>query len=242
MATRPDFPTPITPAPPATPLGTQTYQSYLDVQEQVKPWLQFSGISLSSTTDFILQLIVDSVCTQAQRFIGGPIASTQYGPGTGIGKFDGSGGLYSGYIVLPRRPIVKVTSVVEYQGDRPVQLYEVDPQAWTPPTQTGYQVDYRDGTITRVLGRVWNRPFYPGSNNVWVTWYAGYNPIPADIIRASLEWCAHIYRNTEQVVGNNLRGVGPGDEYEPATLAGLWAGIPDRVADVLESYVQPGIR
>lgn len=223
-------------------LGTQTYQTYIDVQEQLKPWMQFSGITLSKTADMILQLIADSVCTQAQRYIGGPIAPTPYGPGTGIGKFDGSGGLYSGYIVLPRRPIVKITRVVEYQGSVPVTLVEVDPQTGTPATQTGYQIDYRDGTLTRVLGRVWNRPFYPGSNNVWVWWTAGYNPVPADIIRATLEWAAHIYRNTQEVVGGGPKAVVAADEYEPATMAGLWAGIPDRVADVLESYVQPGIR
>lgn len=222
-------------------LGTQTYQTYLDVDEQVLPWLRFGGLTVGTTDKFTLQLMVDSVCAEAQRFIGGPIAPTQYGPGTGIGKFDGSGGLYSGYIMLPRYPVVEVIKVIEYRGSVPVTLVEVDPQSGTPQTQTGYQIDYRTGRLTRVLGRVWNRPFYPGSNNVWVTWVAGYNPIPADIVRASLEWVAHIYRNTQQARSGRVRAAA--GEYDPATsTTGLWAGIPNRVRDVLKSYVHLGIR
>jgi hypothetical protein len=225
----------------SAPLGTQTYPSYLDVTAQVKPWLQFSGITLTATASFVLELITDSICTQAQRFIGGPIAPTTYGPATGIGKFDGSGGLNSGYIMLPKYPVVQVTELVEYRGGAGVVLTEVTPTS--TPTGTGYQLNYRTGRLTRVLGGMWNRPFYPGSNNVWVTWTAGYNPIPQDIVRASLEWVAHIYRNTQQVTANSPRGVGPTAEYEAATMnAGLWAGIPNRVTDVLKTYVHLGIR
>lgn len=226
----------------STPLGTQTFATYVDLEEQVQPWLQLGGQLLTSTNKQALELIVDSVCTQAQRFIGGPIAPTQYGPTTGIGTFDGSGGLQSGYIMLPRYPVVSVTKVIEWRGgtggtEELFTLQEVKPTG--TGGGTGYQCNYRTGRLTRVLGGIWNRPFYPGSNNVHVTWTAGFNPIPADIIRATLEWIAHIYYNTQQARGGDVRGDA---SPEPATLGGLWVGMPNRVADVLKSYVHVGVR
>ena len=234
-----------------TPIGaSQTYPTYLDVDEQVVPWLQFQGLTLTTQTKAVLQLITDSVCTQAQRFIGGPIGPTQYSPTTGIGMFDGSAGLLSGYIMLPRYPVVTITKLVEYRGGTGVELYEVKPTGTGTPTTTregtqpgtGFQCNYRTGRLTRVLGGIWNRPWYPGSNNIWVTWTAGYNPIPSDIVRASLEWVAHIYRNTQQARSNGgVRGNGAG-QYEPADLPGLWAGMPNRVADTLKTYVHVGVK
>lgn len=221
-------------------LGSQTYATYVDVDTQVIPWLKFGGLNPSDTTRFILELITDSVCAEAQRFIGGPIALTRYQPTTGIGTFDGSGGLNSGFIMLPRFPVVEIMSVVEYQGNQGVTLSEVKPTGTTP--STGFQCNYRTGRLTRVLGGIWNRPFYPGSNNIWVTWAAGYNPIPADIVRATVEWIAYVYRNTQQSRGGSVRGSAAG-EYDPATINSmLWAGIPNRVADTLKSYWIPGIR
>lgn len=228
-----------------TPLGTQTYTTYLDLTEQVLPWLQYGAVVVPTTQKQSLQLIIDSVCTRAQRFIGGPIAPTLYGPQTGIGMFDGSGGLNAGYIMLPRYPVVSITELVEYRGGTGVQLYEVKPtgtgttrNTGTQPG-TGFQCNYRTGRLTRVLGGIWNRPWYPGSNNVWVTWTAGYNPIPADIIEASLEWVQHIYSNTQQARGGLVRG---NELAEPATLPGLWVGMPNRVADVLKTYVHVGVK
>jgi hypothetical protein len=219
-----------------TTLGTQTYATYLDIEEQVKPYLRFNGVD--TTHDFALQLITDAVCAEAQRFIGGPIAATQYGPLDGLGKFDGSGGLNASYIMLPRTPVVSVDKVIEYQGDTPVELSEIkDPSTGGD----GYQINYRSGRITRVLGGIWLRPFYPGSNNVWITWTAGYNPIPADIIWASLDWVTHVFRNTQQAL-TARPGAGPAAEFEPATYGSLWVGIPDRIISVLEPYMKVGIR
>lgn len=227
------------------------YPTYLDVETQVKPWLQFSGLSLTSTTTFVLQLITDSVCTECAQFTGGPIAPTRFGPGTGIGRFDGAGGLMSGYIMLPRYPVIQITEVIEYIGNEGYILTEVPPTGHGSSSggpgstmATGYQCNYRTGRLTRVLGGIWNRPFYPGSNNVWVTWYAGYNPIPTDIIRASLEWVAEIYRNTQQILSNGPP-VGATNEYEAmqqTRIPTMWTGMSMRVADVLKPYMHVGVR
>jgi hypothetical protein len=222
-----------------TPLGTEYFSTYVDVELEVKPWLQMQGLRATSTErDFALQIITDAICTEVQRFTGRMIGPQTFGPADGIGKFDGSGGLFSGYIMLPRTPVIEIVSVIEYQGDTPVTLVEVDPSTGNTGGD-GYQIEYRTGRLTRVLGGVWNRPFYPGSNNVWVTWVAGFNPIPPDIRWATLEWIAHVYRNTQQSVRSSSRG---GGDVEESAMAGLWVGMPNRIANVLESYLRIGIR
>jgi hypothetical protein len=219
-----------------TNLGSETYSTYVDIDEDVKSWLQFNG--LSTERDQALQLITDAVCTEAARYLGRPIAPTTFGPADGVGKFDGAGGLNSGYIMLPRTPVIAVESVIEYQGDNPVELFEVD--TVPPPADSdGYHIEYRTGRLTRVLGRVWNRPFFPGADNVWVTWTAGYNPIPADIRWATLEWIAHVFRNTQQSARYQMSAAGDDAEM---IASGLWTGVPNRITAALASYVKIGIR
>lgn len=219
-------------------LGSETFPTYVDVDEQVKPFLQFGGTNVDTAHDQVLNMITDAVCTEAARLAGGPIAETAYGPADGLGRFDGAAGLNSGYIMLPRTPVIAVDSVVEYQGNNPVTLTEVTPASGGD----GYQLNYRTGRLTRVLGGLWNRPFYPGSNNVWVTWRAGRNPIPADIVQATVEWIAAVFRNTQQV-GTAKPGAGPAQEFDPSTSTGLlYLGIPNRITRVLASYSGVGVR
>ena len=141
--------------------------------------------------------------------------------------------------MLPRRPVTKVVSVIEYQGDTPVTLSEIT----NPATGgDGYQVNYRTGRITRVLGGIWNRPFYPGSNNVWVTWKAGYNPIPPDWIQAALEWVAFVYRNLQEVV-TSQHGVSPATEYDASDQTDiLYRGVPARITSVFSTNASVGVR
>jgi hypothetical protein len=209
----------------------------LDRDAQVKPWLQFAGTD--TTHDAILDVIIAGVCARAAKLHGGPILPTTYGPDDGLGKFDGSGGLNSGYIMLPRRPVIQVVEVVEYQGQSPVVLPEVtDPFTGAD----GFQVNYRSGRITRVLGGLWNRPFYPGSNNVWITWVAGYNPIDPDWIQAALEWVAFVFRNTQQTLSAKA-GLSLSQEYDPSDATDiLYRGVPARITSVFTSNSAIGIR
>lgn len=218
-------------------LGSPTYTTYLDLEDQVLPWLQFTGVTIDPQVQNALQLIVDGVCTEIQRFIGHAIAPTTYGPADGLGKFDGNAGLNSGYIMLPKTPVISIEEVIEYQGDNPVTLTEVDPSTGNTGGD-GYQINYRTGRMTRVLGGIWNRPFYPGSNNVWVTWTAGYNPIPADMILTTVRWVTEIYRNNQQAARQNLRS---GPDIEPPSPA-PWQGMPRWVELDLATYARIGVR
>jgi len=224
-------------------VGTERYTTFLDVENQVKPWLRF--LKVDTSYDEVLTIITEGVCTAAQRFLGTPIAPMLYGPDDGLGKFDGGAGLYSGYIMLPRTPVLQVISVIEYQGNNPVTLTEIVnpgiPNVANNPTPgDGYQVSYRTGRLTRVLGGIWNRPFFPGSNNIWVTWVAGYNPIPTDIIMSMLNWIGNIFKNGFEA--SAIRPPGPGEGSDPSsTTKGIWLGIPNDVKTVLQSYLAPGI-
>ena len=216
-------------------LGTQTYAAYLDLAEQVKPWLQIDFTD--DTHDVALNILINSTCTQVQRIIGGPVPETLYGPADGVGKFDGAASLASEYIMLPRTPVIQVVSVVEYQGSNPVTLSEIsDPSTGGD----GYQIDYRTGLLTRVVGGIWGRPWYPGSNNVWVTWKAGFNPIPEDLIEATLDWVEYKYRNGQQSSG--FQRVTMQQEVEPTPGAGgLYPYMPNRVRAALDSYIKYGM-
>lgn len=230
-------------------LGSETYPVWLDRDLMVKPWLGFPSTSTDTSHDQVLDVIIAGVCTRAAKLRGGPIAPTTYGPDDGLGKFDGDGGLLSGYIVLPRTPVIEVVQVIEWTGQQAVYLPEItDPSGAGAGTPTdpggsdGYQVNYRTGRLTRVLGGVWNRPFMPGSNNIWVEWVAGYNPIPADWIEAALEWVGFIYRNLQEVVTSN-RGVTPMDEYDAATGNDImYRGVPNRITGVFSENAKVGIR
>jgi len=226
-----------------TALGTETWPVWLDRDNQVKPVMQWQGIDTSH--DEVLELIIAGVCTRAAKLRGGPIGETEFGPADGLGKFDGSGGMNSGFIMLPRTPVIEVVEVVEYQGNAPVTLTEITNPAGTGTSGAtdGYQVNYRTGRLTRVMGGIWNRPFYPGSNNVWVTWKAGYNPIPPDWIQAALEWVAFVYRNTQEVVTSN-RGVSLGSEYDASDSGSdiFYRGVPNRITSVFSTNSKVGIR
>jgi hypothetical protein len=215
-------------------LGTDTYPVFLDLTDQVKPWLRIDATDFSH--DFVLNTIIDSVCTRMSKFIGGPIAEKTYGPPDAIGKFDGAAGNNGAYIMLPRVPVIEVETVVEYQGSNQITLSEVSPGSGLD----GFQVDYRTGLLTRIVGGVWTRPWYPGSQNVWVTWTAGYNPIPGDIIEAALDWVTNRFRNSQDRF--NTSGLGLSTESEPVeTAPGVWNGMPYSVRGVLGPYVKYGI-
>ena len=225
-------------------LGSEVYPAWLDVDLMVKPWMQWSSLT-DSSHDEVLNIIVNGVCARAAKLRGGPIAPTTYSWEDGLGKFDGSGGLNSGYIMLPRTPVIQVEQVIEYQGNVPVVLDEiVDPAGLQENVGVtdGYQVNYRTGRLTRVLGGIWNRPFYPGSNNVWVTWQAGYNPIPPDWIQAGIEWVSFVYRNLQETVTAG-RSVTAGSEYDPGDETDIfYRGVPNRITSVFSTNARVGIR
>ena len=79
----------------------------------------------------------------------------------------------------------------------------------------------------------------PGSQNIWATWIAGYNPIPADILEAALEWVAEKFHAQFQT--NVARPLSASEMNEDASGGTPYKGMPYYVENVLQTYIQPSI-
>jgi hypothetical protein len=210
---------------------TPVWANFLDLANDVKPYLQFPASSV--TSDVQLQTVVDMCCTWVQNYLGRPIAPTEF-----FRRFSGWSGLNGAYINLPYCPVLSMVSVVEYRGTSgPFLLTEQ-----TPSHQVGgqevYQMDYLRGTVIRTFMGLVQRPWFPGSRNIEITWVAGYNPVPPDIRVAALELVGHWWRNTQQASRSGPMPTG----YDPENpAAGMFAAIPHRVEALLSQYSRQGL-
>ena len=205
------------------------WENYVDLEADVKTWLQIP-VTAPAKFDYQLQLLTDMTCQWAQRKLGRPIGPTQF-----TRYFDGNQGWNGAFIALPYSPVLAVASVTEYWGTSgPHILYES-----TPTNQVdGWQCEYSRGILRRVFPGLVEKPWFPGSRNILVTWTAGYNPVPADIKVATLEMIKHWWTNTQQQAGNRPTA----QEYDPEVVAmGLWQGTPLRITALLDAYNQVGI-
>lgn len=214
---------------PNTNAQSNIMANYVDLETDVKPWLQIPFTNTTVNTK--LQAITDLACQWVQNYIGRPIAPTTYDR-----RFNGWNGWNGAYVELPYYPVLEIVSVTEYWGvSGPHVLSEQ-----TPTNQVdGYQVDYLRGQVIRAFPGLVQRPWFPGSRNVEIVWTAGYNPIPADIKLATLEYIAHWWKNTQQQSGN--RTGGSHMEYDDIVQSGMWQGVPHRIEALISPYVQVGV-
>lgn len=205
------------------------WSNYLDLQKDVKPWLQYPT-GASPAQDPMLQNVIDMACQWVQNQIGRPVAPTRFDR-----RFDGGAGWEGAFLQLPYYPVLEILSVTEYWGvSGPHNLTEQ-----TPTNQVdGYSVDYLRGELVRVFPGLVRKPWFPGERSIEVVWQAGFNPIPADIKMATLEFIAYWWRNTQQASRNLAHTA----DYDPVeTSSGLWQGVPFRIIDLLEPYFTVGI-
>ncbi len=212
-------------------LTEPAWQDYLSVLDDVKPWLQLDVNDTSR--DDQLQLITSMACDWVQSYLGRPVAPTTFDR-----RFDGWSGWQGAYIELPYYPVLEIVSVTEWWGvSGPHQLTEQ-----TPDHQVdGYQVEWHTGRLIRVFPGLVQKPWFPGTRNVEVQWVAGYNPVPSKIRVATLELVAHWVRNTQQNLAMRSPAMTVQDEYDPAVTAGVFAGVPYRILDLLEPMTQVGL-
>jgi hypothetical protein len=212
---------------------TPQWQNFLDLANDVKPYLQFGGVSVSETENSQLQETIDMCCQWVQTYLGRPIAPTEFWR-----RFSGWTGMNGSSVMLPYYPVLEVKKVIEYWGSSgPHELTEQ-----TPASQGGqevFQLEPLTGRLIRTFTGLIQRPWFPGSRNIEVTWVAGYNPVPTTVRRATLELIAHWWRNTQQA---SRSGPMPqGYDPEVAAVAGMWAGVPNRVVNLLSPFEQQGI-
>lgn len=206
-----------------------TWENYVDLNADVKPWLQFPASD--TTHDTVLQLLTDGVCQWAQNTLGQPIAPTTF-----VRRFNGWANWNGAYIMLPYYPVLNIVEVAEYWGVAgPHVLYE----STVTDQVDGFQCDYQTGMLTRVFPGNVQKPWFPGSMNIEIRWRAGRNPVPADLKIATLEDIKEWWVNTQQVSANQLGAAG--QEYDAEGGREALTGVPNRVAAILETYMQVGI-
>lgn len=205
------------------------WQNFLDINNDVKPYLQMPPTD--TDRDFTLQLVIDYVCQETQRLLGKPIPSTNF-----FYRFDGWSGWNGAYLMLPYYPVLEVQAVTEWWGTSgPHVLVE-----GTPENQVdGFQVDYKTGQLTRVFPGLVQKPWFPGSRNIEVTWTAGYNPIPSMFRLPALEIIAEWWRETQQASRSVITSGGYSDMVNESSST--YAGLPRRVQATFYSQAQVGM-
>ena len=213
-------------------LTAPAWQDYLTVVDDVLPWLQMTTRDLPQGSALAgnMQLITSMACEWVQDYLGRPVAPTTF-----TRRFDGWSGWSGAYLELPYSPVLEITAVTEYWGvSGPHVLSES-----TPTVQIdGYQCEWLTGRLIRVFPGNVQKPWFPGSRNVEVTWTAGYNPTPPTFRTATLELIAHWWRNTQQ---QSAIRAGADADYDPEESSGPFGGVPDRIYALLSPKTQIGI-
>src|ERR1700730_1275888 len=122
---------------------TPSWQPYLDVANDVRPWLQFGDIPGEANLEAKLRLITEAACYRVQNYLGKPITPTLFAR-----RFSGWSGFNGAIIPLPYYPILKVVKAVEWWGvSGPHEVLEQ-----TPAEQVGaeaFQIDNTHGYLIR---------------------------------------------------------------------------------------------
>lgn len=204
----------------STLAGSRQYASYLTVQD-VALWLNMT----SAPNDQRLQRYIDSCCLRIQRAVNRPLGAQEF--------FERHDGWSGEYIMLKETPFLGLVSCTEWQSSGgAVTLAESTPEN---PID-GVQIDYSTGRLMRTFaGYSWPRPFFPGSRNIEVVYMAGFNPVPADVWEATVDWVAARWREGQQPA---VPRPVPADAE---TRDELFGGLPEAVVEVIESYRPPSI-
>lgn len=216
-------------------LTAPAWKDYVSVEDDVMPWLQIpSGkITSGSMQDVNLRLLTSAACFWVQDEYGRPVAPTSF-----TRRFDGWSGWNGAYIELPYYPVLDVTSVTEYRGAAGAWVLTES----TPTTQVdGYQIEPLTGRLIRIFPGNVQKPWFPGSRNIEVTWTAGFNPVPAQIRLGTLELIAEWWRNTQQQDATLAPGIQPASEYDAASAREPFGGVPPRIRSMFNTLVQQGL-
>jgi hypothetical protein len=210
---------------------SQTWDSYVSVQDDVMPWMQIPGTDVANPyAQQNLQLITDAVCQWAQKRVGYPIA-----PHLFQRYFDGDG--FSTTIMLPYPPILEIVNVTEYWGTGGPHVLN---ESYPTNQVDGFECQYPTGRLIRIFPGLFGKPWFPGSRNIYVEYWAGQNPVDADLKMATIEMIAHWYEMTQQRTANRLSSTGAGPSAEEVA-SGSWTGVPQRIVNLLDETVHIGL-
>ena len=207
------------------------WQNYLDLNQDLLPWL-LAKPPIPAEEARLMTRVGGMACTWVQNYLARAVAPTTF-----FRRFSGWSGLNGTYIALPYYPVLEVKKVEEFWGiSGPHVLTEQTPAK--QGTSEMFQLVPLTGMLIRTFQGLVQRPFFPGSRNIEVTWVAGYDPIPDDIMVATLELAKHWWVNTFQAA----RDITPPGEYDTMLQGGpMFPGVPDRCRMLLAPYTQVGI-
>lgn len=217
--------------------ATPIWQNFLELSQDVKPYLQYPSTQVDD--DNTLQLFVDSACWWVQDYLARPVAPTEF-----FKRFDGWTSWQGSYIILPYAPVLRMINITEWWGTSGPHVLSEQ----TPANQFGqtgslgqsdvYQLEPTTGVVRRTFPGLVQKPFFPGSRNIEISWVAGFAPIPPQIKLATLELINWWYRSTQEAPRMAAPRMGFATE-EPRNE--LWPAIPSRVTALLQPYMQQGI-
>jgi hypothetical protein len=208
--------------------GSPQWATFVDVENDVKPWLQFSDVPVAGE-EAKLKMVTDSVCWWLQDYLGRPLGPTLFAR-----RFS----VWSGNtLMLPYYPIVSVQRVAEFWGVNGEHVLEEQ----TPEHQGSnemFTLDPLRGYIVRSFQGLVPRPFFPGLRNIEVVWTAGFDPLPPPVRDAALKQIAHEWRKEQQASrGGAPQMAGEHGEGEPGLLPDMLPEVKAR----LNSLTQVGM-
>lgn len=185
---------------------------------QVKDYLNFDPADTSH--DVELQRFIDAADPVVEDIVG-PVNPADFDE-----WYDGG----YGDIVLRHWPVITLTAVTEYSGASPTDLTV----AATPDVITSTSYVFDPDTAILYRKSTWGSvAFANGTANIRVQYTAGRDPVPGNIILATLELIRHLYQSTQQ---------GGRPTYGGAVEEGVWApagfAVRTRVIELLEPYRQ----
>lgn len=211
-----------------------------------KTWLRYSSPTSASSDDASIQIVIDAVNAMLEYRVGVivPRLFTEYYSPDGSAK-----------IWLRNPPVIEIAEIVENWG--PVSFDLSQQQPTTGPIIYGsgsapslkpatdlwaYSIDVPEiGEISRRGPMNTLMPFFAGDRGVQVTYRAGRDPISPALLLAARSLLAHIWSNEEQrsmtLSGSNIAydAVTGVASMRPDTAPALWAGIPNRIIQMIES-------
>lgn len=214
---------------------TPQWENYIDVNNDVKRWLQIPANNDSRDQD--LQDLVDAACWWVQDQLGQPVAPTTF-----FRRFNGYTGWGGSIIELPYKPILAASSggmtpvVTEWWGASGPHALTVQ----TPEAQGASDmvtVDWLKGYLIRSYLGLLARPSFPGLKNIEVTWVAGRNPIPPPIKLATREYVKFWWVHTQEASPGGSLGGG----YRVESPDETWPGVERKIKAMLRPYMEVGM-
>ena len=179
----------------------------------------------SSTNDAQLSSMITAASTMWTRRVGQVAGSPSFSE-----RYDGG----TTSITLKNIPVQSVTSVVESWWNTSYTLTSHQPDDAGAGSGFDYSIDLTTGIVfRREYGRL--VPFAPGTQNIHVTYVAGYAAIPEDIKQAILLLVGHMWETQRG------RMVLPGQGAEGSWNPGMGFTWPRRVEEIAQTYYTPGL-